>query len=308
MNKNWFAALTLFGATAASAAVVNVEFKFTPFLGNPAKQDHVQAVPGKARVFLNNALLAEQIVNEGEVAVLFEAREIAASVWLPVASVGPALRKGKNKIRIEFEPADNKIKYRAQLRWASVTDETTEQSAPGSGQSTNQTGEGVDDKPAQGKFTIEREFSADFAKELPWHRYPPITSLSDADKRALATLVKARAEKFTPNFSGVYALLKPKPEINLEEVQKAKCLDQVYAAGVRIDAPTADQLDITTTGNAEVLIRRKDGDLYRPADPKVMEKIKDPGIQDCAGMVLFFAFPPRMAVVRTPAGAWEVVY
>ena len=116
MNKNWFAALTLFGATAASGAVVNVEFKFTPFLGNPAEQDHVQAVPGKARVFLNNALLAEQIVNKGEVAVLFEAREIAASVWLPVASVGPALRKGKNKIRIEFEPADSKLKYRAQLR------------------------------------------------------------------------------------------------------------------------------------------------------------------------------------------------
>ncbi len=307
MLKLWLVALLLW-SSGASSAVVNVEFKFTPFVGDPAKQDHVDTVPGKARVFVNNALVAEQPVNKNSVPVLFEGREIGASVWLPVASLGPALRKGKNKIRIEFEPADAKLKYHAQLRWASVTDQVREESTDSGQRSTNQADEGVDDQPAQGKLAMEREFVADFAKELPWHRYPAISSLTDADKKAIAALVKARADAFKPNFAGVYQLLRNKPEINVAEVQKAKCLDQVYAAGIRIDSPAADQLDITATGNAEVSVRRKDGDLYRPANPKAMEKIKDPAVMDCSGMVLFFAFPPRMAVVRTPAGAWEVVY
>jgi hypothetical protein len=308
MYKNCLAGLMLFWSSLSTAAVVNVEFKFTPFLGDPAKQDEVESVPGKARVFLNNALLNEQPVSKAKLPVLFEGREIGPSVWLPVASAGPALRKGKNKIRIEFDPDDAKLKYRAQLRWASVTDQTQEESSAEAQRSTNQIDEGVDDKQAQGRLVLEREFVADFAAELPWHRYPPVTALSDADKRAIAALVKARADTFKPNFAGVYQLLKSKPEINVAEVQKAKCLDAVYAAGVRIAAPGADQLDIATTGNAEVSIRRKDGELYRPADPKALEKITDPSVQDCAGMVLFFAFPPRMAVVRTPAGAWEVVY
>ncbi len=308
MHKGWLVALILLCSTSAKSAVVNVEFKFTPFTGDPAKQDQVDTVPGKARVFVNNALVAEQPVNKGSVPVLFEGREIGASVWLPVASLGPALRKGKNKLRIEFEPSDGKQKYRAQLRWAAVTDQVREETTADGQRSTNQADEGVDDKAAQGKLVMEREFNADFAKELPWHRYPAITTLTDADRKAIVALVKARSDAFKPNFSGVYQLLKNRPEVNIAEVQKAKCLDQVYAAGIRIDTPSAEQLDIAATGNAEVSIRRKDGDLYRPANPEAMEKIKDPSVMDCAGMVLFFAFPPRMAVVRTPAGAWEVVY
>ncbi len=69
------------------------------------------------------------------------------------------MRKGKNKIRIEFTPNDAEKAYRAQLRWASVTDEPKEEVEPGSVKSTNQANEGVDDRKAlQGKVVFEREF------------------------------------------------------------------------------------------------------------------------------------------------------
>ena len=61
----------------ARAAVINVEFKFTPFVGDPAKDEKVKAVPGKAAVFINNIPFAEQEVREEEVPVLFEEHEIA---------------------------------------------------------------------------------------------------------------------------------------------------------------------------------------------------------------------------------------
>lgn len=307
MGRITSVAAMLLWSSLSVAEVVNVEFKFTPFVGD-TKQDKVETVPGKARVFLNNVFIAEQDVSKQQVPVLFEAREIAPAVWLPAASLGPSLRKGKNKVRIEFEPKDPKLAYRAQLRWASVTDQTREEDVGGQRRSTNQADEGVDDNAAKGKIVLEREFSADFATELPWHRYAPVTTLSDEDKRALAALVKTRADAFKPNFSALYPMLKGKEGIDAGQVEKSKCLDKAYAAGVRIATPKADQLDISVTGNSEVVIRRKDGDLYRPADPKVFERIKDEDVQNCAGMVLFSVYPPRLAAVRTPAGAWEIVY
>ena len=110
-------------APLAPAAVINVEFKFTPFSGDPAKDETVTTVPGKAAVFINNVPFTEQEVREEEVPVLFEQHEVAAAVWVPMSSVGPVVRKGKNKIRIEFTPNDTTKTYRAQLRWASVMDE-----------------------------------------------------------------------------------------------------------------------------------------------------------------------------------------
>ncbi|MBA2436660.1 MAG: hypothetical protein H0V54_16535 [Chthoniobacterales bacterium] len=113
------------------AAVINVEFKFTPFVGNPAKDEKVKTVPGKTSIFINNIPFAEQEVNEDEVPVLFEEHEIAPAVWIPISSVGPVVRKGTNKIRIEFTPNDAAKRYRAQLRWASVMDTATEEVEPG---------------------------------------------------------------------------------------------------------------------------------------------------------------------------------
>ena len=120
--------LALIWSSAASAGVLNVEFKFTPFTGDPATADQVQSVPGKAFVFMNGVPIADQEIREEELPVLFDEREISPSVWIPTESLGPALRKGKNTIRIEFTPDDAKVKYRAQLRWASVMDEATESS------------------------------------------------------------------------------------------------------------------------------------------------------------------------------------
>lgn len=300
--------LILFWSSVAAAEVVNVEFKFTPYVGDPAKSDQVETVPGNARVFINNVLIAEKEVSKDKVPVLFDEREIAPSVWVPASSLGAALRKGKNSIRIEFVPTDANKPYNAQLRWLSVMDQSTEKSEGGHFEATNQSGEGHEDKKATGKVVVQREFVADFAADLPWHHYPPVTSLSDEDKRSLSLLVKKRAEAFKPGFADIYKLLPKDRSLDINEIKKGKCLDQAYAAGIRVAAPARDQLDFTITGNQEVVISLKDGAALYPFDEKSFERIKDYDAMMCATIVLSMAFPPRLVVVRSPSGAWEVAY
>jgi hypothetical protein len=301
--------LLLSWCSLAAAGVVNVEFNFTPFVGDPVTADTVETVPGKASVFINNVPMAEQEVAKKEVPVLFKEREISPAVWVPAQSLGPAVRKGKNRIRIEFQPADPTATYRAQLRWASVTDQVTKtEDAPGRMRETNQSGEGVDDRKSTGRIVFEREFIADFAADLPWHHYPPVTALSDRDRQELATLVKARAQTFRPNFAGAYQILKNVGNINPDEMKKIKCLDKAYAAGVRIVAPPLEQLDFVLSGNPEVVIQGRTGSLFSPKDPEAFDRIKDDDARMCAGIVFSILFPPRLVVVRAASGKWEVVY
>ena len=183
--------LLLFWPSLAAAGIINVEFKFAPFVGDPAKAT-VETVPGMASVYINNVPVAQKEVEKENVPVLFEEREIAAPVWVPSSSMGQALRKGKNKIRIEFDPADKKASYRAQLRWASVTDQVTKSENPRGGSTeTNQSNEGVDDRKVTGSVVFEREFTADFAADLPWHHYPPVTALSEEDEEESCDACKA---------------------------------------------------------------------------------------------------------------------
>ncbi|NVN93081.1 MAG: hypothetical protein HXX11_21140 [Desulfuromonadales bacterium] len=301
--------LLLSWCSLATAGVVNVEFKFTPFVGDPSKADQVETMPGTASVFINNVQVAEQEVSRKEVPVLFEEREIAPAVWVPAQSLGPALRKGKNRVRIEFQPSDSTAPYRAQLRWASVTDQVTKtEDAPNRIRETNQSGEGVDDRKALGRVIFEREFIADFASDLPWHHYPPVTALSDKDRQELASLVKERAMTFKPNFGGAYQILKNNRNIILADVKKLKCLDKAYAAGVRIIAQPPEKLDFVITGNPEVVVQGKMGELFKPLDPKLFDSITDDTVQMCAGMILSVLYPPRFVVVRSPSGTWEVAY
>jgi hypothetical protein len=288
------------------AAVVNVEFKFTPFTGDPAKDDHVQTVAGTAQVFINNVPVAAQEVRKDSVPVLFEDHEIGPSVWIPMRSAGAVVRKGKNTIRIEFEPADGKAAYRAQLRWASVMDEVKEAREPGHYSGTNQDAEGVDDKKATGKVVFEREFAADFATDVPWHHFPAVTVLGDEDKQRLTAMLQERAGWFKPDFAALYKSLAGKQRIDVDAVRKAKCLDAAYKAGVRVAAPSADQLEFVTTGNPEVVVRRKSGELFA-LDPKAFEGIKGEA-QMCAEMTVATVYPPQLVVVRMQNGGWEAVY
>lgn len=306
MRKLYLACLLLC-SSLASAAVLNVEFHFTPFTGDTAA-DHVQTVAGQVRVFINNVLHAEQAVESHSVPVLFSDRQIAAPIWVPVASIGPAVRKGRNTIRIEFEPSDAKTPYRAQLRWATVTDQVKQESAAGSFSATNQSDEGMSAQQGSGKLVFEHEFVADFATDLPWHHSPPITALSEVDKQALAALVKARVTAFKPTFAGVYQALESRKGIDAAGIKKTKCLDKAYAAGVRIAAPPPEQLDFLLTGNPEVIVRGKTGNLYPSPDQKTFARIKGEDMQMCAGVALAVTYPPQLAVIRTPSGAWEVVY
>jgi hypothetical protein len=307
--RNSIVALFLLWSSMAMAKVINVEFKFTPFIGDPAKAKTVETVPGKASVYVNNILIAEREVNKKEVPVLFEEHEIAPSVWLPVQSLGPVLRKGKNSIRVEFEPTDLKMHYRAQLRWASVTDRAVKsEDSSGRTRETNQTGEGVDDREAAGRIVFEREFVADFAADLPWHHYPAVKSLGDADKKELTRIVKERADSFKPDFSAAYRMLAGNRNIDLNGIKKMRCLDKGYAAGVRVGSRPLDQMDFVTTGNPEVVIQSKTGALFFPIDPNALDRVKGDDVQMCFMMVFSTLYPPRLVVVRSASGKWEIAY
>lgn len=296
-------------ASAASAAeVINVEFKFTPFVGDPAKDETVKTIAGTARVILNGVPYAEQPVMEGEMPVMFDEREVAAAVWLPTESCGAALRKGKNTIRFEFEPENAKTSYRAQLRWASVMDESTEESEGGHYSATNQSGEGMEEKEGKGTLVIEREFQADFAADMPWHHYPAVTALTDADKTALAAIVAERVAAFKPGFEAIYKMLEGRDDLNVEELKKAKCLEQAYEAGARIAAPPAGEIEFATTGGPAVVIRAKEGMLFFPEEMSAFEKIEDPDVMMGLGAALSILYPPHIVVVRSPSGGWEVAY
>ena len=302
-----FAALLLW-SSLAQAATLNVELHFAPFVGD-LKKSSVQTVPGKATVYVNNVMVAEQPVEKRDVPVIFDAREVAAPIWITASSLGPALRKGKNKVRIEFAPNDPKLAYMTQLRWNEVTDQVTRGStASGASTATNQAGAGSDVKPATGKVTLEREFVADFASDLPWHHYPAVSTLTDEDKKKLAALIRARMDVYKPNFAAAYKALENVKGIDVGEVRKNKCLDLAYAAGVRVNVVAPGELEFQTTGNPEVVVKSRKGELYPVADAKSFDRIKGDELQMCAGIVLSILFPQRLVVVRNPAGEWQVAY
>src|ERR1043165_6347342 len=92
--------LLLLGAWAR-ATVINVEFKFTPFIGDPEKDEKVTTVPGKAVIFIHDIPATEQEVHADDLPVLFDEHEVAPAVWVPISSLGPVVHKGANKLRIE---------------------------------------------------------------------------------------------------------------------------------------------------------------------------------------------------------------
>lgn len=301
-------ALCLLAPAAGLARVLNVEFKFTPFVGDPATAEVVTTVPGTARVTVNGIPVAETEVDEDTLPVLFEAREIAPAVWLPVESLGSILRQRGNTLHVEFTPRDAKQKYRAQLRWATVNDEVSETSdGAGSGTATNQAGEGVDDQAATGPLVMEQTFDAPFAVDRPWHHAPAETALSAADRVSLAGLVDARLAAFAPDYSRLYALLEGQSGLDLAAIKKLGCIAQAHDAGLRIAGPGPGQLDLVLSGHAEIVLQGKTGPLFRPDDPSVIEKIRDEEVQMCAGAALMRVFPPRLIVVRAARGGWQVV-
>ena len=302
LSRIALAALLALATGVSCADIINLEFKFTPFTGD-LKQDHVDSVAGKAKVFINRIPILAQEIDKQELPVLFDDREVSPAVWIPVASMGSVVRKGKNAIRIEFVPA-KAAPYQAQFSWAAVNDSATEKTEAGSLQATNQSGEGKEDKQGTGKMIFEREFIANFAKDRPWHHYPAITALSAVDKQRLTDLLKSRTEAFKPKLDAIYSLLENNPVVNLAEARKSKCLDQAYAAGVRMAAPALDEIEFVTTGNPEVVLRRKDGNpLFQP-NREAFERIKGEKVQMCAGILLSIVYPVQLIVVRQPDGHW----
>ena len=287
-----------------AAKVLNVEFKFTPYTGD-TKEDKVETVPGKVSVTLNGVPIAEQPVEKQEVPVTFDDREIAPSAWVTTEGLGSMLRNGTNTIRFEFAPAAPG-EYKAQLRWAEVTDQVRKQDDGGSQKSTNQAGEGVEEKTLTGPLVMERKFEAPFATDQPWHHLPPVTSVSDEDRAALTSKVEERVAWFKPDFSAIYKALAATPNVKTDEIRKRKCVEAAHKAGVTVAAVPSSQMEIVITGGPEVVVKAKQGPLYQPTGSG-LDKIKGEEMQMCAGMALMTVYPPRLVAVRTPNGNWEVV-
>lgn len=55
----------------------------------------------------------------------------------------------------------------------------------------------------------------------------------------------------------MYAPLEADARFDVPKMREAQCLEAAYEAGVRVDAPSRDQLEYVTTGNPEVVVRRK---------------------------------------------------
>lgn len=293
----------------ATAAVINIEFNFTPYFA-PADPNakQVDTIPGKAVVFLNNQVLAEQELEKRDLTVLFEERQISPAVWVPASSMGPGLRKGMNNIRVEFTPANPTQPYLARFSWSEVTDkETRTDDGAGRSTATNYGGTGKEERPVKGKVVFERGFTADFAVDRAWHHYPPITAVSPVDKSSLVVLLKERATLFKPNFAAAYKLLEKQPNLTVPAMKKAKCLENAYKVGIRVKAPTPEQLETVISNSPELLLQGKGGSPLHPFNRAAFEKIKGDENQMCAAMALFTLYPPRLIVVRNPAGKWEVV-
>jgi hypothetical protein len=261
------ALLVVLVPASARAAIVNVELKFTPYVGDAGKADAVESVAGLAAIIVNGVPYGEQPVQKERVSVLFDDRELAPSVWIPVESLGPVVRKGKNTVRIEFTPVDESAEYTARLAWASVTDEESRSGGDGKTAATNQTGAGHTEKIGTGKLVLEHQLDADFADDLPWHHYPAVTTVGAEDAQKLTALVLKRVDAFQPDFTKVYDVLAANGRIDVAKIKEAKCVDAAYAAGIRIDAPKADDLAFVTTGHPEVVVRRKRGKLFLPKSP-----------------------------------------
>lgn len=291
------------------AAVINVEFGFVPYI-TPADPNakQVDTIPGKAVVYLNNLVVAEQDLEKRDMPVLFEEREISPAVWIPASSMGPSLRKGKNSIRVEFTPSNLSQSYIARFNWSEVTDKVTKtDDGVGRSTATNYGGIGKEERPAKGKVVFGRGFTADFAVDHAWHHYPPITAVSPADKASLVALLKERATLFKPNFAAAYKLLEKQPNLTVPAMKKAKCLENAYKVGIRVKAPTLEQLETVITNAPELLLQGKAGSPLHPINRAAFMKIKGDENQMCAAMALYTLYPPRMTVVRTPAGTWQMV-
>ncbi len=307
MRKYAWALFLLGCVSVAPAAVMNVEFEFTPFTGDPAREQEVTAVPGEARVLINNVPVIEQVITAEKLPVSAE-HVVAAAVSVPMSSVGPVIRRGRNKLRIEFVPNDSQKTYRALLRWEEVTDQALEEAGAAGEEAASKLAHAqVDDRSeVQGKVVFEREFTADFAFDLPWHHYPPITSLGEEDKQKLAAVLKKRAEWFKPDFSALYQALEDNESLKAGDVRKAQCLESAYRAGVRVTAPEVGDLDFTTTGGPEVVVTKKKGALFG-LDETMYALVKDEETRMCAALALSMIYAGKMIAVRKSDGTWEIV-
>ncbi|AXK39482.1 hypothetical protein DWG20_08565 [Crenobacter cavernae] len=154
----------LLGASALAQAEVNMEFKFTPFVGAENEAGKIEVMPGTARIYVNGALHSERKL--AKASVLADGGGVAPSLSLPVSSLGEKLKRGANTLRVEFRPADANKRYRVQFGWAAASDSIGAADDAGRRRSGNQASStGRQTRDAVGPVAFESRFSAIAAVE-----------------------------------------------------------------------------------------------------------------------------------------------
>ncbi|MFN5221629.1 MAG: hypothetical protein ACK5FE_12105 [Cyanobacteriota bacterium] len=304
--------LLVSGSSPALAEVLNLEFGFTAFRGDPATADRVPTVAGKAELEINGLPLLEKELEADQAMVLFAERRLSPGLWLPMESFRRLLRRQGNSLVLRFTPRQVGAPYSAQLSWNSVEDSVSQRRQVEGNrvrlEATNETDRGSERRDSRGPVEFRRSFDAPFADEQPWQSQPPIQTIQPADRSAILALVRARRDLYAADMTAAYRLLEGFPGLDAAVLRQQGCLEQAWRQGVRVKPLQGESLQLLPTGGPVVVVRPGRGELFPLQVP--------PGMVDrlsleqtlCVSGALVGLLPPWMGFVQDGQGGWRPIF
>lgn len=147
----------------ASPKVININFYFTPY--TEGKNNSLEVVKGRIEVSVNEIHFAGENYQEDKVMKIFG--EVVGGSIISADSFLSLLKKGKNKLHIDFKPVDKHRKYKIYLKKEYVCDEVKvlrgERFNGGSYEASNICRKEGAYKTARGDYKIDLSFDAPLA-------------------------------------------------------------------------------------------------------------------------------------------------
>ncbi|MBI2265000.1 MAG: hypothetical protein HYU64_07490 [Armatimonadetes bacterium] len=298
---------------AEGRKTLNLEFNFGAYVRDSNDKSQVLCVPGEIILRVNDAFVYKTETTGEPLTSTFE-NEVSLPLAGNVLSLGPVVRKGPNKLVFEFIPRDSSMEYEIELRFSRVMDQAKlERTSGGTFQGGNLSALEAIHNNEKGRVAIEKTVDADFAQDRPWHHYPPVSSLTEGDRKALLSALKGKADLFSiGNFPKLIQELKAGTQFQATpEVQKLlrKGLEKYLKRHKALNLLSLEKMEFLLTGRQEVLILRKgeEGFLVNldPDDAAKAGLTMDEGSVLAGAVAQFFW---KTAYARNPQGLWERVY